>query len=98
VDFARSNGFSRLRIRCVVVSTTSSPDSGNRIPRWTGSSDYTIDPYVNQIVKRLCVGGGPRRIVGEAPVPLEFETPDWEPPSEEQFDRRIPDDEPWDVP
>jgi hypothetical protein len=62
--------------------------------QWGGE----LDPYVKLVAQRICRTQGRRKLLAEAPLPLEFEPPDWEPPSEEQFDRHPADEQPWDLP
>ena len=97
MDSARFGGSPRLHIRCILVSEST------RIARWQGpprSSEFAfeLDPYVKQIVERLRENRCTDRCIAEAPVPLEFESPEWETPGDDDFNRRIPDDEPWDSP
>jgi hypothetical protein len=70
------------RIHCVIVDLT------------LGDGNPYVDPYMLQVIEQV----SRRALRAEAPTPLEFEPTEWEPTSDENYERRLADDEPWDLP
>jgi hypothetical protein len=98
----RPRSFNRCaipRIHCVVVEVSADNAGHER----TSQPDILlakvdllkkVDPFVLQVIDQLSRRGP----AAEAPTPIEYESPDWEPASDEDYERRPADDEPWDLP
>jgi hypothetical protein len=94
---ARFQRLPRMRVQCFIVRSTPTGPFRRTLIDSLESLNLSADPLVHQVVQRWQRINGQYCIVGEAPVPLEFDAPDWEPPGEEEFDRRLPDGDGWDA-
>ena len=93
------------RIRCTIVQmTTPCPERRELETPSAASESMWSDLQLAWLLGRLGPGALSCDFIAcetvslqpgaEAPLPLEFESPDWTPPSEED-ERRLPDDDPW---